>query len=195
MSRRGRRSAGSISATQLISQLPRPTISASPNTDRTLAAARALSMLKRAMMMHSEPHSPSTSETRVYVPLSLRLSTICDAAKKPPIALTVAMNRRLTRCARAAMKVATTKNRAASTYAAVRQPVGGQHNDDQRQCIADSNCPPSKGGKRPLHTPPVPTSRPGRRVSTPRPKRLVRLHELAKLHKGWFSPREQSPDP
>jgi hypothetical protein len=41
-------------------------------------------MLKRAMMMHSDPQSPRTLETRVEAALSLRLSTICEAAKKAP---------------------------------------------------------------------------------------------------------------
>ena len=55
-------SAGSISATQLINQLPEPTISASPITERMLAEARPLSMLTRAMMMQIEPHRPSRFE-------------------------------------------------------------------------------------------------------------------------------------
>ena len=80
-----------------------------------LADARPLSMWIKAMMMQIEPHRPSTSEARSNVLLSPRLSTICDAAKKPPIALTVAMKRRLTRCTRAATNVAAINDSAANT--------------------------------------------------------------------------------
>ena len=108
------RRAGSIKATQLISQLPRPTISASPSTERMLAEARPLSMLTRAMMMQSDPNSPNRLEARVYDAESPRLSTICEAAKKPPMALTAATNRRLTRWTLAAMSVAATNDREAA---------------------------------------------------------------------------------
>jgi hypothetical protein len=65
-------------------------------------------MLTRAMMMQIEPNRPSRLEKRVYEAESPRLSTICEAAKKPPMALTAATNRRLSRCTRAARKVAAT---------------------------------------------------------------------------------------
>ncbi len=142
-------------------------------------------------MMHSEPHTPSRSDARLKALLSPRLSTICEAAKNPPIAPTVAMNLRLTRWTRAATKVAATRTDAAHRYAAVPNQA------TRKMTTAAANAYPIpiahhvRGASARFNTPPLPVFNVGKRVSTPRPKRLVRLHETAKMHKGWFSPREQ----
>ena len=65
------------------------------STERMLAEALALSMLTNEMMMNSDPHRASRFEMRVTPAPSPRPSTICDAAKKAPIALTVPTKRRL----------------------------------------------------------------------------------------------------